>query len=605
MIKKDITKLRLLFVLLIVLVQFAAPVAVTYAQSPELLPSGLAASELPEKIDAFVDENRASLAGMATAVFDAEGVLLERQYGFADLASKSRVDQETVFEWGSVTKLLTWVSVIQLWEQGKLDLEADIRQYLPDGFLSKATGSNKIRLLDLMNHQAGFQEVVRNLFSTDPSSIRELEVTLRESEPIQIYKVGEVTSYSNWGAALAALIVERVAGMSFVEYVHANIFEPLGMEQTAIWMDLSDNPWVQAKRPATSCYTAKLDQATGCFFYIPMYPAGMATGTLGDFLLFAQALNPKGQSWQRLFAQQATVDFIYQPTSFFPDHGLPRNAHGFWANYYGVLTFGHGGNTAGQSANLLVDPKSGVGMVVMTNQASEQLFTGKMPELVFGKFSEAAYNISEREIPKTLFRTSRTFEVGPFSLIKNLNLMTMEASDQDSFWEVGQAQGRSVLRLTYFDLFSLDTVDALITYILLLSVIFGGLYALVALIVALIRKLRRTKPTGDLSAVSAVDGGLPRWRNGSLLLVLLLLIAVIALAYCALSFVGVLYFYILIAVFWILFVLILWQLLKLPPKIKGLKPARKELRSTLLVVYLLIAGICSIVYFQLYQFWNL
>ena len=81
-----------------------------------------------------------------------------------------------------------------------------------------------------------------------------LEEALRNTEPAQTYRPGEVASYSNWAAALAGLIVQRVSGMDYIDYVHKNILEPLGMEHTSVGPDLTDNPWVREQRLKMNCY---------------------------------------------------------------------------------------------------------------------------------------------------------------------------------------------------------------------------------------------------------------------------------------------------------------------------------------------------------------
>lgn len=120
---------------------------------------------------------------------------------------------------------------MQLKEQGKLDFETDIREYLPEGFLTKLQYEDeKITMLNLMNHDAGFQEsMYENQLATEDELYGSLEEAVKACECYQAYHVGEHTAYSNWGTALAAFIVERVSGMSYVDYVNENIFKPLGM----------------------------------------------------------------------------------------------------------------------------------------------------------------------------------------------------------------------------------------------------------------------------------------------------------------------------------------------------------------------------------------
>lgn len=128
-----------------------------------------------------------------------------------------------MYEWGSISKLMVWVSVMQLVEEGKIDLKADIQRYLPEDFITNLRFDKPITMIDLMNHQAGFQDTY---FIQTPhkSELTSLEATLRTRQPKQVYAPVEHTAYSNWGAALAAYIVQRVSGMDYVSYVHDHIF---------------------------------------------------------------------------------------------------------------------------------------------------------------------------------------------------------------------------------------------------------------------------------------------------------------------------------------------------------------------------------------------
>lgn len=244
-------------------------------------------------------------------------------------------------------------------------------------------------MYNLMNHNAGWQEVPVELFVSDADVVKDLGDALKASEPAQIYEPGTVTAYSNWGAALAGYIVERISGMPFYEYVHQNIFEPLGMAHTALAADLSDNTWVQQKRRELACYTTEMAPLGDAFFYIPLYPAGMATGTLSDFRTFAQALTADESGKSPLFENTETLAELYTPTLYYPDGVTTRNCHGFWAESDGAI--GHGGNTAGCSSMLLFDPATGIGAVVMTNQNSETVYNYNLTALIFGE-TTASYD---------------------------------------------------------------------------------------------------------------------------------------------------------------------------------------------------------------------
>jgi len=574
-----------------------------FAQDIPNLPSGLPVSDLEKQIDAFVAEHQDSLAGMSVSVFDADQVLFEKHYGFSDIANQIKVDEETVFEWGSATKLMVWVSAMQLAEKGLLDLNADITQYLPENFLTRLKDSQTITMIDLMNHQPGFQEVVLNLFTERISEVKDLESVLRNTEPRQIYEVGKFTAYSNWGTSLAAFVVEQISGKSFVDYAKENIFEKLGMEQTALWPGLSDNPWVQSKRPDTKCYTDKLKAIDPCNFYIPLYPSGMATGTLSDFRLFAQAIDPQGESWHKLFSQESTINTFFEATSTHPKSGIPRNAHGMWNSMYALPVYGHGGNTAGQTSNLLIEPRSGIGMVVMANQYGEHTFAIEMPEIVFGTLDPSKYNLENRSIAKGFFTSLRTIAVGPFSIMKNLNLIAMEEEDINSLWEVGEVDGKEVLYLGVMDFVRPNYLEIGLTLFLALMLVIGGLYSLIVLIIGIFRKKPVQSTAMEVVKLDEEDRKIRKWRTGALLLVLLTLLNTLLLVWAGLSFMPKNFFYVIIAIYIVLLVLSvlhLIQLIRMKPA--NTKNTRKQIAFP---TFLLIVTIVSIIFFQFYQFWNL
>ena len=181
------------------------------------------------------------------SIYDKEKTLYQTNYGYTDKENKILVDNDSVFEWGSTSKLFIWVSVMQLEEQGKIDLNKDIREYLPKNFLKNLTYKDKITMLDLMNHQAGFQEVYAGIQTLNENDVISLKDALSKNQPKQIYKPRTVTAYSNWSAALAAYIVECVSGMDYKDYVQENIFKKLNMEHTSIGAKLEDNKWVKDK----------------------------------------------------------------------------------------------------------------------------------------------------------------------------------------------------------------------------------------------------------------------------------------------------------------------------------------------------------------------
>ncbi len=118
-------------------------------------PSGIEFVNIGTEIDSYAAENEDSFASFAAAVFSGDEVLYSSHFGFIDRENQIAADENSVYEWGSISKMFVWVSVMQLHEQGKLDLEADIQTYLPEGFLTKLKYDEPITMINLMNHNAG------------------------------------------------------------------------------------------------------------------------------------------------------------------------------------------------------------------------------------------------------------------------------------------------------------------------------------------------------------------------------------------------------------------------------------------------------------------
>lgn len=510
------------------LCQGSSVMAMDNAEETRTFPFGTAYEAIGGEIEAFVAEHEETTAGMAVSVFDKTETVYTGYFGYADKESALAVNSETVMEWGSATKLLVWVSVMQLWEQGKLDPEADVQEYLPADLLTNVNYDTPITMLHLMNHQAGFQEHYADLFVKDSADILSLEEALKAHKPEQIYEPGTVTSYSNWGCALAGLIVERVSGMSFADYVHENIFKPLGMEHSALAADLSDNAWVQEKRKELQCYTGDGTLMPDCFYYITLYPAGMCTSTLTDFEAFGKALL---DAESLLFKNADTREVLFTPTTYSGDSEIPSNYHGFWVLPYGVEVIGHGGNTAGCSSYLALNLESGTGMVVMTNQANEIVYNGEMLELFFGKFQVAEWFVEDRKEWEGIYRPARTMRKGPFKIM-SLSFMLGEP-DAEEYWVVGTSGGVEKVCYPYGDWVKVPVWEFVLELGLVLLEVVAVVFSVMSLLVKLVRKLvnrcrKRTQEIvlGSWSALAAVL---------QLVLVVLFLIAVMQVSSYAIA----------------------------------------------------------------------
>src|SRR4029079_16854644 len=171
------------------------------------------------------------VAGATVAVVKDGALVYAKGYGYSDVANRAPVDGErTLFRIGSTSKLFTWTAIMQLVEQGKLDLDTDVNRYLD--FKIPATYPQPITLRHIMTHSPGFEEDGRDLITDDSTRMIPLGRWLATHIPGRVRPPGTFSSYSNYATALAGYIVERTSGVPFDDYIEQHILTPLGMTQT-------------------------------------------------------------------------------------------------------------------------------------------------------------------------------------------------------------------------------------------------------------------------------------------------------------------------------------------------------------------------------------
>jgi len=219
------------------------------------------------------------IPGAVVAIVKDGRVLVSKGYGYANEAKKIPVDPDrTLFRVGSISKLFTATAVLQLVEQGKLDLDRDINTYLDFRIPDRDDGP--ITLRHLLTHTAGFEEQLFNLLIEDPTTLPVLSQCLRHSIPERIYQAGSTPAYSNYGFALAGYIVQRVSGQSFDDYIEHHVLKPLKMTSSSFRQPLP---------PELSPFVANAyieGKPTGYYHYLCDAPAGSLSATAGDLSHF-------------------------------------------------------------------------------------------------------------------------------------------------------------------------------------------------------------------------------------------------------------------------------------------------------------------------------
>lgn len=397
-------------------------------------PSGIPFQNLEEFVDKYVEDYiGTSVAGASIVILKEGEIVLSKGYGYSDVSKKVPVDPaSTVFEWGSISKLVVWTAVMQLVEEGKLDLNADIQSYLPDNFLSKLTFSEPITMLHLMNHNAGFEDRVFDLGFASETQVKSLEEGLRIAEPRQVYRPGEVVAYSNYSTSLAAFVVERVTTKKFHEYAAENIFSKVGIDNSAVYLPTKENLSVFTKKAVGYELLQPSQFKPSTPFYMSLYPSGGINGTAEDLALFAKALMPSlEKEGNRLFHNESTLDELLS-TSYQANSNMPGVAHGFWeynGKYRGVT---HAGNTTSFSGNLHIVPEDHFAVMILTNQAGEiDLSYGLIKEIVGEKKHKIGDDLPDADEVSGTYITARRMHSGFLSVYYYLSPLKISPLSSD------------------------------------------------------------------------------------------------------------------------------------------------------------------------------
>jgi CubicO group peptidase (beta-lactamase class C family) len=301
-----------------------------------------------------------SVPGVVVSVVAGDTTAFARGYGLADVERKVPFDADrTLVRIGSVTKLFTWTAVLQQVEAGRLDLDADVNRYL-SGWQIPATYTEPVTLRTLMNHTAGFEERIIGTAARTAADVPPLERFLAANLPARIRPPGEVSAYSNYGAALAGHIVARVSGEPYDVYIGRHLLDPLGMSRSTATEPV---PAGLAADLAAS-YDSETSPARRIpFMYDVMTPDGSISATAADLARFMRAHLSGGGG----LLQPATVARMHQRT-FAADGRLNGYAHGFMdRTINGRRVLMHDGAWEGFLSALVLVPECDLGLFLSTN----------------------------------------------------------------------------------------------------------------------------------------------------------------------------------------------------------------------------------------------
>jgi len=364
------------------------------------------------------------IAGAQVSIVRNGEVVLLKGYGIDSLNPERKVDpKRSLFRIASVSKTFLWIALMQLQERGQLQLTDPINKYLPDTLKIADDGfTQSIRIIDLMNHTAGFEDNLQGLFQGDETSLLPLAEHLQRFRPRRVREPGQIMSYSNYASALAGAIVAHVSKMEYERYIEERILAPLQLTAISFREHYTFHAESGLPQPMAAEHVADqasaLEWGNGVWnmppneYLVSMAPAGVASASAEAMARYMRALLDPSILEQAGILKATTYAEMRSPSfQFIP--GMNTIHHGFFNGSLGLRSrvnvdnFSQTGSTLhffsvmvlipdlGVSPSYLsqvadsekVDSKSGsLGIFVTTNSSGGRALVEALPEAILAKY---------------------------------------------------------------------------------------------------------------------------------------------------------------------------------------------------------------------------
>ena len=318
--------------------------------------------ETATRLEAAVEKemSKQALHGVAVGVVKDGGVVYTKGFGLCNCEEKTKTGRETVFNWASNSKPLAAVLAMQLVEQGKLDLDVDVRKYVPE-FPATQKAITSRQLLCHMSgipHYANGKVVQSEKWPIKGDAADPLVGLQRFADSPLLFDPGAKSSYSTYAYVLLSAVIQRAGGESLQDQVQRRIVEPLGLKSFQ-WdvASAGQADWATGyvRDKASKKISPAREEA-----HAWKHGAGGFKSNVEDFARWAAALSTttllKDETKRLMWTQQKTNDGKVS------NYGL-----GFVVNPRGELTVSHGGSQSETKTFMIVQPNARRGIVVMCN----------------------------------------------------------------------------------------------------------------------------------------------------------------------------------------------------------------------------------------------
>jgi CubicO group peptidase (beta-lactamase class C family) len=320
------------------------------------------------RLEQIVEEElkREIVPGVSIALVDEQRTVYARGFGLADKARRVPATPQTIYRAGSISKLLTAMAVMQLVEQGKLDLDKPVTAFDP-GFriVVPLEAAGPITLRQLLCHRSGMvrESPVGGYF--DPSQPTIAATVASVAPCVLVYAPNTHTKYSNVGPTVAGQVVEKVAGRPFAEYQREHLLGPMGMNGSAFVANEAIRARLAAGRMDVADGKGGFHTITAPHFELGTIPAGNLYTTAEDLARLAQCLLAEGRAGGKAILRPESLCqmFTVQLTKEKAGFGL-----GFHVSQFrGHVAVSHMGAVYGFTTSIMVLPNEKLAAVVLTN----------------------------------------------------------------------------------------------------------------------------------------------------------------------------------------------------------------------------------------------
>ena len=321
--------------------------------------------------------------------------LAEAAFGVLNKETGVEVTTDTLFQIGSITKVWTTTVVMQLVDEGLLDLEAPVAEVLPELRLADPDVTKQVTMRHLLTHTSGIDGDVFTDTGRGDDCVEKYVASLEEVA--QNHPLGATWSYCNSGFVLAGLVIEKLTGGTWDRAVRDRIFRPLGLEHT---ITLPEEALLhRAAAGHVSEGTGEPSRAPVWALARSLGPAGVISSTAADLLGFARMhlTGGAGPDGTRLLGASSAAAMT-QMQAELPDKYSLGDSWGIgWIRFgwNGRRLIGHDGNTIGQSAFLRLLPDEGLAVALLTNGGSAQ-------DLYQDLYREIFAELADVEMPRPL-----------------------------------------------------------------------------------------------------------------------------------------------------------------------------------------------------------